>query len=806
MLKNYFKTAFRNIYRRKVFSIINITGLAIGIAAVFIIYFFINDELSYDRFHEKKNNLFRINILLESTDGLSVESRSPYVPTPMGPAMLEYFDEVIHMSRLVEGRGVVRNGDVMFRERIQLADAQFLEMFTFPLISGNKGDALKDGNSVVLSENAAKKYFGATEAVGKTINITFGNTSKDFLVTGIAKKIPANSTINFDFLINMHHLPDAINNREILTNWNRNYLQFYVELAPGYKLSVITERSRQFCQQYLDEPIQRYKENHKITNAKSPLLLEFQPITDIYLDTNGKTPSIILSAMTFLILLIACINYMNISIGMSSFRSMEVGIRKVLGARKNQMIVQFWSEAVLISLIAAACGFILTACLLPSIGNIMGKDFSSELLLKLPNLLILLCFAILTGLLAGSYPAFVVSRFQPHQILKNTTKKGGRSFLTKGLVIFQFTVSIILILAAVILRQQADYLINKDLGYKKEGLLVVRTQENEQKASEDVYARFKNMIQSNVNIQSVSASNREFGIFLPGSTMHVNDVDIRYRFNRVDFDFIPTIGLNLIEGRNFSKHSSASENAVIINKKLASLLGDSFRVGGTIGDVTKDFPLNCRVVGIIDDSHYLALRSEIAPLLLFSGNGPAPRRAVFSRMFIRFDTKKTRETLSLLEASWKKVNPNKPFVYDFLDETLARQYTREMQWRSILGYASILSIIIAGMGIFGLSTLLLTKRIREISIRKVFGASPFQLLGLVVKDFLILVGIANLIAWPIGYFISIKMLQEYPYKININIKYFVLTGLATVIVALLSIIYVSMKAAYTNPTKNLKTE
>jgi len=188
MLKNYFKTAFRNIYRRKVFSIINITGLAIGIAAVFIIYFFINDELSYDRFHEKKNNLFRINILLESTDGLSVGNRSPYVPTPMGPAMLEYFDEVIHMSRLVEGRGVVRNGDVMFRERIQLADAQFLEMFTFPLISGNKGDALKDGNSVVLSENAAKKYFGATEAVGKTINITFGNTSKDFLVTGIAKK------------------------------------------------------------------------------------------------------------------------------------------------------------------------------------------------------------------------------------------------------------------------------------------------------------------------------------------------------------------------------------------------------------------------------------------------------------------------------------------------------------------------------------------------------------------------------------------------------------------------------------------
>ena len=806
MIQNYLKIAIRNLLRHKGHSFIKIFGLSIGISACILIYLFVVDELSFDKFHENGDRLYRVVQVRYDKETEKETGRQQFMPTPIGPELQKSFTEIECQTRYVGGSGVVQYQDKIFNETLSLADSSFFKMFTFPLAYGDSETALSDDHHVVLSQSIAKKYFGEKEPLGRILTITFGQFNKDFTVTGVAEDPPFNSTLQFDIVIHFNNLPVVMNNPTILENWDRWYCPFYVRTQPNVSTEQVEERLDQFCKQYYSAQIQRY-----INEGFDPFTFGLQKVKDMHLDSRmvgnrGLFPSYILSAIALAILLIACVNFMNLSIGLSSVRSMEVGMRKVLGADRRQLIVQFLYEALLISFLAILLALVFAELLLPGFNTLSGKQMTLSPLLKEGNIAILLAIAFLAGLFAGSYPALVMSAFRPVEIMKGKLRVGGRTTLTKGLVVFQFTLSVILVISAIILGRQVSFMVSRDPGYVSEGLVVILTQENRKEESERLYRRFRNEILPYGRIQGITASNREFGIFLPGSALELGEREIFYRFNRVDPYFLSTMKFALRQGRDFSSNIVTDRDAVIVNERFMEELGPDYQMGHVLGDMSKGFPYNCRVVGVIEDCHFESLRSEIEPLLLYVGQGFAPNRDRFSRIIVRVETGSIKETMDFLGRAWEKTQPNKPFMYYFQEDALENLYNQEKRWSAIVRHASVFSILLACLGILGLTSVTLSRRVKEIGIRKVLGASVGQIIYLAIREFVILIAIANVIAWPVVFFVMRKVLQNYPYRIDIGPQYFLFAGVISVLLAVFTILYISVKAALQNPVKSLRYE
>jgi len=806
MIRNYITIALRNIRRQKVFSSIKIVGLSIGIAASLLIYLFVADELSFDKFHSNGKNLYRVVQVRHDLNTGKLSNLQQFIPTPVGPELELSFSEMKHQSRFVNGSGVVLYEDKIFQENLTMVDSAFLEMFTFPLIYGDEAIALSNDQSLVLTQSQAQKYFGEQNPMGKSLALSFGLVSKDFIVTGVAEDVPLNSSLQFGILIHINNLPQVINNANILDDWDRWYCPLFVQLLPSSSEKLVNEKLDVFCNQYYGSRIKEY-----IDSGYDPFTFGLQQVKNMHLDsrvvgTAGLTPSYLLASIALVILLIACVNYMNLSIGSASVRSMEVGMRKVLGANRSQLVRQFLSEALLISVVAVFLGILLADLLLPRFNEVAGKQLSIGAVFDIPHVLPFMAIVFITGLCAGSYPAMILSAFQPVEIIKGKLKVGGKTSLTKGLVVLQFTLSIVLVISSIILGRQVFYMVNKNPGYTSDGLIVILTQENEQGESERIFQIFRNELSSYSQIQGVTASNREFGLFLPGTTLELDQKEFNYRFTRVDPNFLSTMKLKLLEGRDFSSNIASERDTVIVNQKFIDELGPEYRLGESIGDITNGFPHNSRIIGVIENPHIQSLRSEIQPLLLYVGKGSAPSRDRFSLMFVRVGSEDVFNTMTLVEKTWKKVQPDKPFVYYFQEDALESLYVREKRWSAIVRYASAFSILLACLGAFGLTAMTLSRREKEIGIRKVLGARIEQIIYLGMKDYICLVGIANLIAWPVVFFIMRRVLQAYPYRINIGIQYFLIAGAASMAIAVSTILYLSLKSALANPVDSLKYE
>jgi putative ABC transport system permease protein len=806
MFNNYFKITIRHILRYKGHSFIKIFGLSLGIAACVFIYLFVADELSFDNFHENGDQLFRFLQIQFDKDSGSETSLQQFIPTPVGPELIQSIPEVIHQTRLVNATGAVRYNQNIFRESLTMADSSFFEMFTFPLIIGDSKSVLSDDHNIVLTRSYATKYFGEENPLGKTLTITYGNSSEDYVVTGVAQDVPSNSTIQFDILIHFDNLPKALNNSSILNDWNRWYCPLFVQLQPNATSEQMTKKLDQFCQQHYSTTIKRYMEE-----GHDPFSFGLQKIKDMHLDTRvqgtaGLSTSYLLSAIALAILLIACVNFMNLSIGSSSVRSVEVGIRKVLGAERRQLIWQFWSESLVISLFAIALGLVFAESLIPKFNALSGKHLSITTLFSSTHWLVLLALGFLTGIFSGSYPALVMSSFRPVHIMKANLKIGGRTTLTKGLVVFQFALSVILGISAVILGKQVTFMTNRNPGYVSEGLVVVMTQENEPFESERIFQRFRNQVNSYSQIQGLTASNREFGIFLPGSVLELDGHKIHYRYNRVNPDFLETMKINLIQGRDFSSNIAADNNALIVNQRFMEELGPDFSLEKTLGDISKGFPYNGRIIGVVENCHFESLRNEIEPLILYVGEGTSPRRNTFSRIIARIGTGELKATMAFLEKAWKKIQPDKPFITYFQDDAIKSLYNQEKRWGAIIRYASVLSLLLACLGIFGLTSITLSRKVKEIGIRKVLGASVGKIVYLTTREFIFLITLANVIAWPFVFFMMKKVLQNYPYRIDIAIHYFILAWIVSVLIAVFTVLYLSVKAALQNPVDSLRYE
>ena len=802
MLKNYLKITLRNLRRHKVFSFINIFGLSVSLACSVLILLFVKNEFSYDSFHKNADRIYRISLFENyAKDDQHFNSITPSV---LGPLLKSYYPEIENSVRISQFSGKVTSGSKTFIEKYELVDPEFFKMFNFPLLQENSSNVLNDPNSAVITESYAKKYFGNNEPVGKTISIQLDNKSEDFLITGIAQDVPENSSIQFNILIPYQKIKELYGERA-LNSLTTIFCETYIFLKPG-----ITVKSMETKMPVMIKSLQ----GDRFKSGAYNLL--FQPIKDIHLDTSypvGWEPisspvySYALSIIGFFILLIAAINFVTLSIGKSVSRSNEVGIRKVVGASRGQLITQYWGESLSVVIISAFAGILVAELLLPLFNSLTGKHlkFTFEPI----TMIILLSIVLLTGLLSGIYPAVVLSSFNPVKALKGKSNIGMKSFLRQFLVGGQFTVSVILIASTIAVFNQLEFVKNKDLGFNKENVLVIPTKLNMVETFK-IAQIFKNDLSKNKNVIDIAAAITPMGVRWnmigfnnPGGIYN------RFYLNVVNYDYLKTMGLILIRGRDFSKDFATDfDQAVIVNEAFIKHFGlDNDLSGKMPGSF-----VNNKIIGVVKNFNYESLHSTVNPAAIALSYNNIFRSAndidtnIEPRLLLRIRSDNISSTISEIEAKWKQLVPGITFNSTFLKDNIEKQYRTEEQLTTICSLSSILSILITCLGLFGLSILITLQKTKEIGIRRVLGASALSIYGMLSKEFMMIMLAALLFGIPAGWYLINKWLSEFAYRINESALIFIAAGIITIIIASITISFQVIKAANVTPIDTLKYE
>jgi len=799
MFNNYFIISLRNLKRNKIYSFINISGLAIGMACCIVIMLFVQDELSYDRFHENADRIYRLaNELTHDTGVMRSTMTFPY----MAPNLKE-FPEIEGAVRIKRRSGTIMSyGSQRFDERAFYSDPDIFEIFTFQLIKGDEKTALKDPFCVVLTEKLAEKFFGKEEPMGKTVTV---ENKYDFKVTGILKEIPNNSHLRFDFLASYNSLRDILGT-EYFEKYN--LLQTYLLLN--------NNASKEEIEKKIDDFIARYK-GEKYA-ARSNYFI--QPLTSIHLHSDlsaelGENSNLVysygLSAVALLILLIACINFMNLSTARASRRSKEVGLRKVIGAQRVQILRQFLGESVFLSFIALFIAVTLTSLLLPMFNSLMNRQLIMGFKSNLFFYLGLVFITLFVGFLSGSYPAFFLSGFKPAQVLKGQIKKSsaGGVLIRKGLVVFQFTISVLFIVGTIIIMHQLNFIKNEDLGFQKD--YIVKISASIDKTLGERYNVIKKELMDYPDIIDVTYSFDPIGIdrvsdgSISQSQVHPEgfppDEAVILPVVSVSDDFFKFFGMDILYGRNFSANFSTDrEEAVILNEKAAKTIGWDDPVGR---ELAADFYFGerqCKVVGVVKDFHLSSLREEIQPAVFVY------RPDEIWIYWVKISSENVQETLSFLQRKWNGYTDKMIFSYSFLDEEIEAHYKKESEMSRVFKFSSLLAIIIACLGLFGLVLFTTSQRTKEIGIRKILGAGMPGIVTLISKDFLKLVVLSNVIAWPVIYFAMNRWLENFTYRVSIGLWMFLTGALIVIIIALVTISFQSFKAALANPVDTLRYE
>ncbi|OGG56037.1 MAG: hypothetical protein A3F84_16080 [Candidatus Handelsmanbacteria bacterium RIFCSPLOWO2_12_FULL_64_10] len=842
MFKNYLTVAFRNLLRHRVHSAINIAGLAVGIAFCILTFLYVRHEWSYDTFHKNADSIYRVYRVGKRPDGeKTVNGGTQY---PVGPALQAHFPEVRQMVRFERSRATVTGENRSFPESVVFTDPAVFEMFSFPLLRGNPETALKDKSAVVISEEMAQKYFGDQDPIGKRLSIRRGRGGGfpqlqseaalkgknwtpvtgefgklwgagnappghqlvqvfgdfyDFTITGVARNTPDNSSIRFDFLLPYENIKDLTGID--INSWSvypRN--STYVQLSEGVLIPDLETKFSRFIEKFTN----RYQ-------------LRLQPLIDIHLNPAipGPEPmsspqyAYVLSGISLFVLLIACVNFINLAVGRSSTRAREVGIRKVGGASRAQLMRQFWGESVLLTFIALCIGIALAELLLPAFNGLTGKHLALTLYANGPALAFLIGLNLFVGVAAGLYPALILTGFHPVVVLRGRLKVGSPNLLGRGLVVLQFALSIFFIVSALLMNGQVRFLKGQDLGFHREQIVVIPNKGLIEPERKRLFAFFKNELARHDEIAGVTGATHLFNQ-VKKSKFQQQDGKMRDISSLgVDYDYLDMFGLELKEGRNFSRDQiSDATKATIVNETLVkafewdSALGKTYRGHpGTYGVIAMgaNFVMNPKIIGVVKDFHVESLHHEIVPLALYLE--PAPEY-----LFIKIRPNRIPSALALLKDTWRQAAPSLPLDFFFLDEYVDRQYRAEERWGQIIGYASVFAVFIACLGAFGLTALAVARRTKEIGIRKVLGASVPSLLALLSGEFVVLVTVANLVAWPAAYYAMNRWLQDFAYRIPLGVGPFILGGVLTLVVSLLTVNIQAMKAARANPVEALRYE
>ncbi len=805
MLKNYLKIALRNLLKFKVYSFINILGLAIGIAACTMILIYIDDELSFDKFNHKADQIYRVHTIGNIAGN---KINIAVSPAPLGETLVRDYPEVLQATRILPNPTMlIRYKDNVFNEpRFYWADSTIFDVFTIPFIEGDPKTALAQPHTVVLTQTLAKKYFGSEDPMNKIMTFEDGTP---YTVKGVVKDCPQNSHFHYDMFASIASL-GLDKNQQI---WLSNNFITYIVVRKGTSESSLQKKLQQFVVKYAGPDLLRllgtsYKDFRRAGNDYE---FELQPLTSIHLhshldyelEPNSDIKYVyIFSIIAFFILIIACINFMNLSTARSQMRSKEVGIRKVLGSNKSQLIKQFLAESILMTFFAALLAIALVEVFLPSFGRLAGKDLHISFFDNVVTLPSLVLAVLVVGLLAGSYPALYLSSFRPVAVLKGKLNGLGGSWLRNGLVVFQFSVSIILFIGTFVVYQQLKFVQEKDLGFNREHVLVI----NRAWALENKATTFKNELMNNPHIIGASNSDNMPGrnfdqtVFRPESSQSLQQYVLATM--STDYDFAKIMGLKLAEGRYFSRDNSTDTLALVLNETAVRTLGlkDPLnqRVLHPRRSPTDNTPY--KVIGILKDFNFESLHQKIRPLAIFLNTGQT------AYLPVRIRAADLTVTVSFIQSEWKKFVPNKPFEYFFLDDDFNNLYKSEQKTGEIFTAFSILAIFIACLGLFGLAAFTAERRTKEIGIRKVLGASISTVVFLLSKDFTKWILIANLIAWPIAFYFMNNWLENFAYRTNLNVGIFILAGLLALLIALITVSYQAIKVAVANPVKALRTE
>jgi len=803
MFRNYLKVAFRYLVNHKGYAIINVLGLSVGVACCILITLFVKSEWSFDRFHSKTDRIYRA-WLEEHYQGQVFTNT--VTPIPLGPVLQAHLPEVGSTCRVAALNTLVRYNNNTFNDPVNLVDSSFFYLFDFNLKEGDIKNPFPTVNSLIITEKSAKKYFGNSSPIGKTLEMQLGKDTVLFTITGLLKNPPFESSIQFDMLIPFSNAPHLWSERARTKGWSNVTVETYVLLKDKARAKVANAKIPSIMQPLVAD---NYKPGEYV--------VRLQPLTDIHLNNKlpaGNQPisdpkySYIMAIVGILILLIACINFVTLSIGRSATRALEVGVRKVLGAERQQLIRQFWGEALLLTLIALVIGIGLAVILQKPFNQLANRQLS----LHVNAFTILFCFliAVIIALLAGIYPAFVLSNFKPIQVLKGRLKMNSIGFFRKALIIGQFVASIIMIIGTLTVAKQLNYLRTKDLRFNKEHIVIVPTNLS-RKEGNRLAERFKLAIQKNpdvINSTTSLFSMSEYGWMTLGYTDDKN-IFRQFSFNAVDADFVNTMGIDMIEGRSFSKTNTADSNYILVNEALVKEYGWKNPIGQRLPGKYEE-----QVIGVVRDFNFQTLHTPIKPAMMALKPDSIFRRSSdvsFNfppqpRISVLFGGGNLQNHVEFLRSAWKSVAGDQDFEYRFLDDALNAAYEQEQRLSKIVRYASLLSIFIACMGLFGLATLVVVRRTKEIGIRKVLGANVSGIVGLLSRDFIVLIIIASLIAFPISWWALHKWLQDFAYRINVPWLAFLGAALLALIVALLTVSIQAIKAALKNPVKSLRTE
>ncbi|MCK4663469.1 MAG: ABC transporter permease [Bacteroidales bacterium] len=798
MLKNYFKIAIRNLLRQKAYSIINILGLSIGIACCILIFLYINNELSYDKFHDNVENIYRVstegNI---SKDYINVAKTSP----ALSAAIVKDFPEVTNAVRIHEMNQATLfsyKDKNYYEEQIFYADSSFFDIFSFKLIKGNPKKVLTEPFSIVLTEKTASKFFGNEDPVGKSLRI---NDKNNYLITGIVEDVPQNSHFHFNMLVSFSTLY-KLNGKERYKHWGSISYSTYITLTDGVDYKAFNKKLPDFANRYL------FKGEEVDVNIKlNPYL---QPLTSIHLhsklmaeiEPTGDINNVyIFSAIAIFILLIACINFMNLSTARSLRRAKEVGMRKVHGAVKKQIVFQFLGESVLLSLLGLIIALTLVELFLPEFNNLVNKQLSLNFINDWYLILGFIGVSVVVGIIAGSYPAFYLSSYQPVKVLKGELKeKTGKFSLRNLLVIFQFVISITLIISSIVIFNQLELLKNTKLGFNKDNVIVIPLREERMQQKYEV---FTNELKKLPEIISISAASSTLGSSLNGSGFVPEGVDEKdpwLIFNMaVDYDYVKTMGMTMSMGRDFSREYSTDTASVIINETLLKKLGWKEPLGKTFSHLSRSNSLKLKVIGVVKDFHFISLKQNIEPFMMFYNPD------IFTNLNIRI-AGNIPESIDKIQQKWNELETSFPFDYFFLDNTYKHLYKPEQQTSRIFNYFTYLAIFISCLGLFGLASYVSEQRTKEMGIRKVFGASVKNIIVLLSKEFLKWILIANIIAWPLAYYLMNKWLQDFAYRTETYLWIFIISALAALFIALFTVSFQAIKAASANPIDSLKYE
>ena len=793
MIKNYLVVAIRNLMRKKLYTFINVFGLGLGLACCILMALFVKHEWSRDRFHENHDQTFRLVAQRLQPDGKAIPFN---IWDTVYPLMVvdELQDEIPSVEQacafMRHTRSKITRGEKSFRSDMGFVSGNFFAMFTFPFLSGDPKTALAQPDGIVITETTARKFFGDVRDYNTLIGQPLNIKNKLFIVTGVMTDVPTTSSLQFDVLV----LIKAEKGFGLARRYNDASAWIFVQIGETNASRVLEDLNHWSKKEKLREEIFDNK----------PFNFILQPLTDVYWNTDipnhygpqgNPTGVYILWGLAWLVLLIACSNFITLSVAESSGRAKEVGLRKVVGAKRGQIIQQFWSEALVLSFLGLLVGTALTEILLPVFNGFVHQKLT---LAYFDDWWVLLLLLGVVGLIAGSYPALILSRFQPVLAIKGEARLGGRNLLTRTLIILQYAASIALIIGTGVMLQQQDYVRNKNLGFNKEHIAIIQANWRTAKS-------YKQAIVNDSRIAGVTITDRTLTTTSGYSWANYPLPDgsiVEMKVIGVDVDYLSAMEIPLLAGRNFSKdHPSDLNNAILINETLAKQLSLENPVGKTLAGFGRNGVNDPVVIGIVRDFHIKSLHNRIEPLALLMEKynyGPF--------LLIRMRSGPIFETIDMLKSTWEKVAPNMPFELSFLDENLNQQYANEVYWFRVLSHSALVAVLLSCLGLFGLASLAVARRTKEIGIRKVLGASVHHVMWLFSRDFIKLLLVANIIAYPVAYWMMNQWLTNFAYRIELGIGVFGIAGILTLIVALLTVNFQTLKAARRNPVDALRDE